>query len=503
MKKYKKIIICFVVFLMVSVSSLTVPREKAHAIAPLVAVVGGALLEVGAERALDAVITRTGRMPNASYTGVTPNEYGYVDPSTLSDSQLNNFLFGDGSSSNTGGYNGYSRGIASRLDDDTRQAFQTAYENATPNPNKPGYGRMMLDGVLWGAISAVTENVFENLINPMEYNDRFDHPSVPSYSELVTGETVRVEAPNGKEFLGYKMDSYYSASQSFFRVTNSHDGTAKSVSTYANTYQQPYYIDYVSLLKNSDGTVRVGVAFYYNNSAGTVGGVHYWTNSGTVYDDWKSKKTGHQIQPVTRTMPPDIAKPYPHIPTVPSGQPVIIEVPTKDNPKTRNAYLKELLSDVVEATTVKETDYPDTNTTTDDDDSSTRTGNTYITNNYYDNDTYYDDDTYNNYYGDDDDLPTTTAEREMNRWKELVTTKFPFSLPWDLMQVVRSVNASPVTPVIDVDKPFKIGSTTVPFRIEHDLSWTAPYMPFFRSMITIGFIIFLIMSTARLFGGAK
>lgn len=80
----------------------------------------------------------------------------------------------------------------------------------------------------------------------------------------------------------------------------------------------------------------------------------------------------------------------------------------------------------------------------------------------------------------------------------LITTKFPFSLPWDIYHILSlfSYQGQPLQ--------FQINEEVngMPFAFEIDLSWLDPYMPYFRWFILIGYAIFLIMSTRKLMGGS-
>lgn len=81
----------------------------------------------------------------------------------------------------------------------------------------------------------------------------------------------------------------------------------------------------------------------------------------------------------------------------------------------------------------------------------------------------------------------------------LVTTRFPFSLPWDIYRVLGVLNAPAKTPVIDVNQNFM----GMPFKFKYSFAWLDPYIPWFRSILLIGFVIFLITGTRKLLGGAQ
>ncbi|SFT00883.1 hypothetical protein [Paenibacillus sp. 453mf] len=81
----------------------------------------------------------------------------------------------------------------------------------------------------------------------------------------------------------------------------------------------------------------------------------------------------------------------------------------------------------------------------------------------------------------------------------IFTTRFPFSLPWDLYRMIEILNAVPMAPEVNINQNFM----GMPFIIQYSFSYLDPYMPWFRSIIIVGFCIFLIMGTRSLLGGAK
>lgn len=85
-----------------------------------------------------------------------------------------------------------------------------------------------------------------------------------------------------------------------------------------------------------------------------------------------------------------------------------------------------------------------------------------------------------------------------NKMKALVTTKFPFSLPWDIYRVLSLLNADPIRPDIHVNETFM----GMPLKIDVTFEYLDPYMPYFRAFIVIGFCMFLITSTRKLLGGS-
>lgn len=90
-----------------------------------------------------------------------------------------------------------------------------------------------------------------------------------------------------------------------------------------------------------------------------------------------------------------------------------------------------------------------------------------------------------------------------NKFKGLVTTKFPFSLPWDLYAIMSFLNAQPAAPYVKVDKKLQVGAVQMPFYFEYDFKWLDSYMLFFRTFLVIGYCFYLINATRRLLGGAQ
>lgn len=99
--------------------------------------------------------------------------------------------------------------------------------------------------------------------------------------------------------------------------------------------------------------------------------------------------------------------------------------------------------------------------------------------------------------------PPPDAERWSQKFKGLVTTKFPFSLPWDLYAVLSFLNAPPKAPKIEVDKSLQVAGVAMPLQFEYDFAWLDPYMRWFRAFIVLGFCFYLINATRRLMGGAQ
>lgn len=86
----------------------------------------------------------------------------------------------------------------------------------------------------------------------------------------------------------------------------------------------------------------------------------------------------------------------------------------------------------------------------------------------------------------------------------VITTKFPFSIPWDVYHLFGLILAEPKAPhfVLDLSTR-KIMGITIPFKIDHDMSYLNPYMSFFRGMILIGVCFVLAYKTKDIVGGAE
>lgn len=91
---------------------------------------------------------------------------------------------------------------------------------------------------------------------------------------------------------------------------------------------------------------------------------------------------------------------------------------------------------------------------------------------------------------------------DSKKWGALVTTKFPFSLPWDFYFILSFLAAESKTPIWDIKFDYdRYYDKPISFQI--NLSFLDPYMPFFRTFIVLGFAYALILNTQRLLGGAK
>lgn len=108
------------------------------------------------------------------------------------------------------------------------------------------------------------------------------------------------------------------------------------------------------------------------------------------------------------------------------------------------------------------------------------------------------------------DTPTTAdpgtlsdAQKQVDKFKAMVTTKFPFSLPWDLTTLISVMAATPVRPDIHIDRAFPLGGRNMPFKIDVTFEYLDPFMPYFRGFEILAFLYFLLNATRRLLGGAQ
>lgn len=81
----------------------------------------------------------------------------------------------------------------------------------------------------------------------------------------------------------------------------------------------------------------------------------------------------------------------------------------------------------------------------------------------------------------------------------IITTKFPFSLPWDIYHLISLLVADPVPPAFLVDTVYR----DLDIEFSHEMSYLDPYMPFFRTFIFIVVAGSIIYRTRSLLGGAN
>jgi len=101
--------------------------------------------------------------------------------------------------------------------------------------------------------------------------------------------------------------------------------------------------------------------------------------------------------------------------------------------------------------------------------------------------------------GLDKDKEKEKLEKESGNLGNLVTTRFPFSLPWDFMALLKLLYAEPMTPKWVIDTT----DTKIPLKFDIDLKFLDPYIAWFRGFVLIGFIISVIFMHSRFMGGSK
>lgn len=102
-----------------------------------------------------------------------------------------------------------------------------------------------------------------------------------------------------------------------------------------------------------------------------------------------------------------------------------------------------------------------------------------------------------------DDPPDDDDKKRFEDFKNLATSKFPFSLPWDLAYMVSALNAEPKTPHFKMDIDGSILGIKFPFDIDHNMSYLNGFMPFFRGLIVVGYCFMLILLTRQILGGGS
>lgn len=80
-----------------------------------------------------------------------------------------------------------------------------------------------------------------------------------------------------------------------------------------------------------------------------------------------------------------------------------------------------------------------------------------------------------------------------------ITTKFPFSIPWDLARAIQMLNYSAEIPIFTV--PFKIESINFQYDMVLDFTQFALLAKICRFMVLAGFIVGLIIATRQLIKG--
>jgi len=98
----------------------------------------------------------------------------------------------------------------------------------------------------------------------------------------------------------------------------------------------------------------------------------------------------------------------------------------------------------------------------------------------------------------DKDKTKKELEDESKKLGNLVTTRFPFSLPWDFVAMVKLLYAEPMTPKWEVK-----GTEEIPLNFTINLNFLDPYISWFRGFIMVGFVISVIFMHSRFMGGSK
>ncbi|MBC9710036.1 MAG: hypothetical protein H9W80_12560 [Enterococcus sp.] len=103
---------------------------------------------------------------------------------------------------------------------------------------------------------------------------------------------------------------------------------------------------------------------------------------------------------------------------------------------------------------------------------------------------------------EDDDINTDKDKDKIKKksrdWSALLTTRFPFSLPWDFLHLMKFLYAEPMTPHWEIE-----GTEKIPFNLKIDLKFMEPYAPWFRTFIFLSFVMSVIFLHGRFMGGSK
>lgn len=103
---------------------------------------------------------------------------------------------------------------------------------------------------------------------------------------------------------------------------------------------------------------------------------------------------------------------------------------------------------------------------------------------------------------EDDDINTDKDKDKIKKksrdWSALLTTRFPFSLPWDFLHLMKFLYAPPMTPQWEIK-----GTEKIPFNLKIDLKFMEPYAPWFRTFIFLSFVMSVIFLHGRFMGGSK
>ena len=91
--------------------------------------------------------------------------------------------------------------------------------------------------------------------------------------------------------------------------------------------------------------------------------------------------------------------------------------------------------------------------------------------------------------------PTVPNADWPDKLRAAVTTRFPFSIPWDAAYLINIFVAPPQVPVINVDAG--------PIKFNVTLNQLDPYMPWFRTFLIVAFLWGLALNTRKMLGGGK
>jgi len=92
-------------------------------------------------------------------------------------------------------------------------------------------------------------------------------------------------------------------------------------------------------------------------------------------------------------------------------------------------------------------------------------------------------------------IPIDKPDVKWSTKLSVITTRFPFSLPFDFQYLLSKLVVPPKTPVINVNVRH--------FKFVINMDKLDPYMPFFRTFLIISFLLALVFNTRRLIGGAQ
>ena len=77
-------------------------------------------------------------------------------------------------------------------------------------------------------------------------------------------------------------------------------------------------------------------------------------------------------------------------------------------------------------------------------------------------------------------------------------TKFPTSIPWDIIAIIGVMSAEPECPKFEI--PFSVPRLGINETIKIDLSKADKVAELSRKMLTVTFLLFLVVQTRKLYG---